>query len=75
MSSITWTKAEMSNLTGKIAIVTGANSGLGYEYVGPTRFGGMRGYPGKVKSDELSYDGILAGRLWQESVEMTGVNY
>lgn len=31
MAETVWTKANMPNLSGKVAIVTGANSGLGYE--------------------------------------------
>ncbi|MFN8444373.1 MAG: oxidoreductase [Caldilineaceae bacterium] len=47
----------------------------GCDYIGPTGMGGMRGYPGKVKSNDLSYDEPLAKRLWQVSEELTGVRY
>lgn len=47
----------------------------GCDYIGPTGMGGMRGYPGKVKSNDLSYDESLAKRLWQVSEALTGVHY
>jgi NAD(P)-dependent dehydrogenase (short-subunit alcohol dehydrogenase family) len=45
----------------------------GCDYIGPTSWGGMRGYPGKVRSSARSYDVALARRLWQVSEELTGV--
>jgi NAD(P)-dependent dehydrogenase (short-subunit alcohol dehydrogenase family) len=47
----------------------------GCDYIGPTSLGGMRGYPDKVKSNNKSYDEVLAKRLWQVSEELTGVVY
>jgi NAD(P)-dependent dehydrogenase (short-subunit alcohol dehydrogenase family) len=47
----------------------------GCDYIGPLRFMGMRGTPGKVKSSARSYDPALAARLWQVSEELTGVGY
>lgn len=47
----------------------------GGDYIGPTGFQGMRGAPGKVRSNAESYDAAVAGRLWQISVELTGVTY
>lgn len=47
----------------------------GCDYIGPTGMNGMRGYPGKVKSNELSYDEALAKRLWQVSETLTGVQF
>jgi len=47
----------------------------GCDYIGPTSLGGMRGYPDKVKSNNKSYDEVLAKRLWAVSEELTGVVY
>jgi NAD(P)-dependent dehydrogenase (short-subunit alcohol dehydrogenase family) len=47
----------------------------GCDYVGPTSLGGTRGYPDKVRSNNLSYDEGLAKRLWGVSEELTGVKY
>ncbi|WAH37222.1 oxidoreductase [Alicyclobacillus dauci] len=45
----------------------------GGAYVGP--LGGMRGYPGIVKSNERSHDKEVARKLWAVSEELTGVHY
>lgn len=47
----------------------------GCDYIGPTGFQGMRGAPGKVRSNAESYDTAIAAKLWAVSVELTGVNY
>ena len=47
----------------------------GCDYIGPTGFQGMRGAPGKVRSNAESYDTAIAAKLWAISVELTGVNY
>jgi len=47
----------------------------GCDYIGPTSLGGMRGYPDKVRSNDLSYDEKMAKRLWSVSEELTGVVY
>ncbi|MBX3010775.1 MAG: SDR family oxidoreductase [Caldilineaceae bacterium] len=47
----------------------------GCDYIGPMGFQGMRGAPGKVKSNAASYDEASAARLWTISVEFTGVDY
>jgi NAD(P)-dependent dehydrogenase (short-subunit alcohol dehydrogenase family) len=47
----------------------------GCDYIGPTGWGGMRGFPGKVRSNSLSYDTVAARRLWQISEDATGVHY
>ncbi|HEX2913038.1 MAG TPA: oxidoreductase [Chloroflexia bacterium] len=47
----------------------------GGDYVGPVGLMEMRGYPGVVRSNELSYDKELAQRLWTVSEELTGVTY
>lgn len=47
----------------------------GCDYIGPTGFQGMRGAPGKVRSNTESYDPAVAAKLWSVSVELTGVTY
>ena len=47
----------------------------GSDYIGPTGWGGMRGYPDKVRSNSKSYDVEMAKRLWSVSEELTGVTY
>jgi NAD(P)-dependent dehydrogenase (short-subunit alcohol dehydrogenase family) len=53
---------------------TSADVGGG-EYVGPGGFRGMRGAPEVQRSSERSYDVATAERLWDASVEATGVTY
>jgi NAD(P)-dependent dehydrogenase (short-subunit alcohol dehydrogenase family) len=59
---------------GALPILYAATAGRvnGCDYIGPTSWGGMRGYPGKVRSSPRSYDAALA-RLWQVSEDLTGV--
>ncbi|SFG48864.1 NAD(P)-dependent dehydrogenase, short-chain alcohol dehydrogenase family [Halopelagius inordinatus] len=47
----------------------------GGDYVGPTGLMGMRGYPGKVESSDLSHDEDDARRLWDLSEDRTGVAF
>ncbi len=47
----------------------------GCDYIGPTGFQGMRGAPGKVRSNPESYNEAVAAKLWAISVEQTGVTY
>ena len=47
----------------------------GGDYYGPGGWQGMRGYPQKEQSSELSYDRELATSLWTISEELTGVKY
>lgn len=47
----------------------------GGDFVDPTRWGGARGYPEKVLSNDRSYDEALAKHLWAVSEELTGVSY
>jgi len=47
----------------------------GCDYIGPTGFQGMRGAPGKVRSNAESYNEEVATKLWALSVELTGVTY
>jgi protochlorophyllide reductase len=47
----------------------------GGEYIGPDGLFGMTGYPKKVQAVKRAYDEQVAARLWDVSVEMTGVDY
>lgn len=47
----------------------------GGEYFGPGGPMEMRGYPKKVRSNEISYHKDLAETLWQVSEDLTGVHY
>ncbi len=47
----------------------------GGDYVGPRNWGGVRGYPIKMRSSERSYDAEIAARLWTTSEELTGVQF
>lgn len=44
-------------------------------YYGPDGFREMRGYPKRVGSNKESRDEVLAGRLWELSADLTGVDY
>ncbi|RMR07882.1 oxidoreductase [Pseudomonas syringae group genomosp. 7] len=43
-------------------------------YYGPTGFGGIRGVAGEAKRAPQAEDPILAKRLWDVSIAMTGIN-
>jgi protochlorophyllide reductase len=47
----------------------------GGEYIGPDGMFGMTGYPKKVRAIKPAYDEQVAAKLWDVSVEMTGVDY
>lgn len=47
----------------------------GGSYYGPGSWGGLRGYPVKVRSSDRSYDTTVAAKLWTVSEELTGVRY
>jgi len=47
----------------------------GGELIGPDGFMGMRGYPVVEEKARKEYDRAVAARLWDVSVEMTGVDY
>lgn len=48
---------------------------FGGEYIGPDGLFGLSGYPKKVRASKKAYDEQVAARLWEVSVEMTGVDY
>ena len=66
-------KPEMGALPALYAAI--AADVQGGDYYGPRSWGGLRGYPTKVRSSDSSYDTDLAARLWTISEEMTGVQY
>lgn len=47
----------------------------GGELVGPASFGGMRGFPRVAPAAQKEYDRPVAARLWEVSVQLTGVDY
>ena len=47
----------------------------GGNYYGPNGLLGLRGYPKKVKSSNLSHDESLAKQLWDISEKLTGVKF
>ncbi len=47
----------------------------GGDYIGPDNFKEWRGHPTTVHSNTASYDEATAGRLWDVSVDLTGVDY
>jgi NAD(P)-dependent dehydrogenase (short-subunit alcohol dehydrogenase family) len=47
----------------------------GGEYIGPTGFNHMRGYPVISKSNDESYDEGVAKKLWEVSEKLTRVTY
>jgi hypothetical protein len=47
----------------------------GGELIGPDGFMGMRGYPVVEEKAQKEYDRAVAARLWDISVELTGVDY
>ncbi|NJL91406.1 MAG: SDR family NAD(P)-dependent oxidoreductase [Coleofasciculaceae cyanobacterium SM2_1_6] len=56
----------------RAAIEPGLN---GSEYFGPQGFMEVRGYPIKVKSNELSQDQAIAKKLWSVSEKLTDVKF
>jgi NAD(P)-dependent dehydrogenase (short-subunit alcohol dehydrogenase family) len=47
----------------------------GGEFYGPGGFGGITGYPKRTKAMPQAYDRRAAERLWQVSIEQTGVDF
>jgi protochlorophyllide reductase len=47
----------------------------GGEYVGPDGLLGLSGFPKKGRAGKHAYDEQVAAKLWDVSVEMTGVDY
>ena len=47
----------------------------GSDYYGPSGWREMKGYPKKVKSNELSHNEKIARKLWEISEEQTGVKF
>ena len=47
----------------------------GGDYIGPTGFRRMRGFPRRLKAKETAYDEEAAKKLWAISEEKTGLHY
>jgi hypothetical protein len=81
---VNWNTPDIPDRTGRTAVITGANTGLGYEtaaalaasqYYGPGGFIEMRGYPKLVSPNRRSHDVAVQRRLRTVSEELTGVVY
>ena len=66
-----WTAAGIPEQTGRIAIVTGANSGIGYETAMALTGKGAT----VIMACRKSQDEAVAARLWEISEELTDVEY
>ena len=117
MSKEKWDSKDIADQKGRVAIVTGSSSGVGYEtarvlaeknasviiavrnlkkrnaaadkileqhpdtdvkgsdYFGPSGRKEWKGYPAKVKSNELSHNEEIAQKLWEVSEELAGVKF
>jgi len=65
-----------SSEAGAYPLLYAATAALdGGEYVGPGGLFGMRGHPEVQRSSDASYDEADAARLWERSVELTGVEF
>lgn len=45
------------------------------DYIGPSKLGGARGWPRRIKSNKRSYNEEDAKRLWEISEEMCGIKF
>jgi NAD(P)-dependent dehydrogenase (short-subunit alcohol dehydrogenase family) len=73
MTSLIGQKPEMGALPTLYAATAPDVHGGGY--YGPNSWGGLRGYPTKLRSGDRSYDTVAAARLWVLSEALTGVFY
>ena len=73
MNSLIGQRPEMGALPTLYAATAPDVQGGGY--YGPNGWGGLRGYPAKLRSGDRSYDTAAAARLWAVSEELTGVIY
>jgi len=77
---MTWTTDELPDLSGTTAVVTGVNSGIGFETALALALHGAsvtlacRDLPAAELST-LAQDHSLASRLWQVSQDLTGVEH
>ncbi len=66
-----------SDAQGALPIIYGASVAdlRGGEYLGPDRLFGFRGYPTEVRPPAASRDPDAARRLWEVSMQLTGVRF
>ncbi len=63
-----WTVADIPDQSGRVVLVTGANSGLRFQYR-------RTADPQRVAASAAAKDPATARRLWEVSEELTGVHY
>ena len=69
-----WTQSAAMGALPTLRAATDPNV-RGGEYYGPAGRGELRGPPVRVSSSQLSHDPEVARRLWEVSLEQTGVRY
>lgn len=67
----------VSPLMGALPILCAATlpALTGGTFLGPSKLGGYRGYPGVAKASKRAHDDKAARKLWQVSEEATGVHF
>jgi NAD(P)-dependent dehydrogenase (short-subunit alcohol dehydrogenase family) len=82
MSGSSWTAGNVPAQDGRVAVITGANSAIGYEaaavlaaHPGADVTVEQRGNPKLVHSSSQSHDRDVQQRLWSVSEELTGVSF
>jgi NAD(P)-dependent dehydrogenase (short-subunit alcohol dehydrogenase family) len=68
----TWTTADIPDQTGRTAVITGANTGLGYETAAALAAKGAHVVLA-VRNPEKGKEAAAQRRLWAVSEELTGV--
>jgi hypothetical protein len=80
INMLKWDGSNIRNLDGRVAIVTGSNSGTAPDVISRDYFGSaglieMRGDPVKIRSNTLFHDADIAVELWEVSENLTGLKF